>query len=124
MSRRLTFVTCRLTFMSCRLVFVTHRVMFMSHRIVFVMRRVQSVHTTNSERTLRNFFTILKKFLVMREIKFKMQFCNLAQLGLGNSTSFVISMYLFTIFHSLWVLAILVDFVNFCQFFIIFLSFY
>ena len=30
----------------------------------FVMRRVQSVHTTNSERTLGNFFTILKKFLV------------------------------------------------------------
>ena len=98
MSCRLVFVTCRLTFMSRRLVFVTHRVMFMSHRIVFVMRRVQSVHTTNSERTLGNFFRILKKFLV-DEIKFKMQFCNLAQLGLGNSTSVVISMYLFTIFR-------------------------
>ena len=34
----------------------------------------------------------------MGEIKFKMQFCNLAQLGFGNSTSFIISMYLFTIF--------------------------
>ena len=74
MSHRLIFVRRRLTFMSRRLVFVTHRVMFMSRRIVFVMRRVQSVHTTNSERTL-------------------------GQLGLGNSTSFVISMYLFTIFH-------------------------
>ena len=35
----------------------------------------------------------------MWEIKFKMQFSNLAQLGLGNLTSFAISMYLFTIFH-------------------------
>ena len=61
MSRRLVFVTHRLTFMSRRLVFVTCRVMFMSRRIVFVMRRVQSVHTTNSERTLGNFFTTLKK---------------------------------------------------------------
>ena len=65
MSRRLVFGTCRLTFMSRRLVFVTHTVMFMSHRIVFVMRRALNVHTTNSERTLGNFFTILKKFLVM-----------------------------------------------------------
>ena len=56
MSRRLVFVTRRLTFMSRRLVFVTHRVMFMSRRIVFVMRRVQSVHTTNSERTFGELF--------------------------------------------------------------------
>ena len=85
--------------MSRRLVFVTHRVTFMFSRIVFVMCRVQSVHTTNSERTLGNFFTTLRKFSVMREIKFKMQFYNLAQLGLGNSTSFIISKHLFTIFH-------------------------
>ena len=78
--------------MSRRLVFGTRRLTFMSHRIIFVMHRVQSVHTSNSERTLGN-------FLVMWEIKFKMQFCNLAQLGLGNLTSFAISMYLFTIFH-------------------------
>ena len=65
MSCRLVFVTHRLTFMSRRLVFVTRRVMFMSRRIIFVMRRVQSVHTTNSERTLGNVFTTLKKFLVM-----------------------------------------------------------
>ena len=38
-----------------RLVIVTHGVMFMSRRIVFVRRRVQSVHTSNSERTLANF---------------------------------------------------------------------
>ena len=106
MSRRLIFVTRRLTFLSrrivfvtCRIIFVTRRVMFMSRRIVFVMHRVQSVHTTNSERTLGKFCTTLGKFLVMWEIEFKMQFCNLAQLGLGNSTSFIISMYLFTIFH-------------------------
>ena len=30
-----------------------------------------------------------------------MQFCNLAQLGLGNSTSFIISMYLFTVLGQL-----------------------
>ena len=40
-------------------------VMFMSRRIVFVMHRVQSVHTTNYERTSGNFFTTLGKFLVM-----------------------------------------------------------
>ena len=33
----------------------------MSSRIVFVMHRVQSVHRTNSERTLGNVFTTLKK---------------------------------------------------------------
>ena len=54
MSRRLVFVTRRLVFVTCR-------VTFMSRRIVFVMYRVQSVHTTNSERTLGNFFTTLKK---------------------------------------------------------------
>ena len=47
--------------MSRRLVFVTCRVMFMSRRIVFVMRRVKSIHIANSERTLGNFFTTLKK---------------------------------------------------------------
>ena len=62
MSHRFVFFTYRLTFMSRRLVFVTCRVMFMSCRIVFVMHRVQSVHIiTNSERTLGNFFTTLKK---------------------------------------------------------------
>ena len=62
MSHRLVFVTYRLTFISCRLVFVTCRVMFMSCRIIFVMHGVQSVHIiTNSERTLGNFFTTLKK---------------------------------------------------------------
>ena len=72
----------------------------MSCRIVFVMHRVQSVHIiTNSERTLGNFFTTLKKIFSYVINKFKMQFCNLAQLGLGNSTSFIISMHLFTIFY-------------------------
>ena len=50
----------------------------------------------------KNFGELFHNFgelLVMWEIKFKMQFCNFAQLGLGNSTIFAISMYLFTIFH-------------------------
>ena len=47
--------------MSRRLVFVTCRVMYMSRRIVFVMQRVQNVHTSNSERTLGNYFATLKK---------------------------------------------------------------
>ena len=46
--------------------------------------------------------------------KFKMQFCNLDQLGRGRLTSCTISMYLFTIFHyTHW--SILVNLGKFCQ---------
>ena len=64
-------ITLRVTLMSWKLVFVTHGVLFMSRRIVFVTHRVQSVHTSNSERTLANFFTTLGNFLVMWEINNK-----------------------------------------------------
>ena len=71
----------------------------MTHRPSFVTHRVQSVHMSNSERTLGNFFTTLGNsfttlgnFLDIGEINFKMQFCNLDQLGLGSLTSFTTSM--------------------------------